>query len=1032
MSGSSIKCPRCLAVLKLKAEVSPDREVTCPKCRQKFRMGAVAAGISAAGKSPDEKVSASATDPTTKDQQQLENQTAENSTAEAGNPQEGENSPQPVGGAGPVKLVGAVVVTAILALGAGYFLFGPKSDVVNNNKVPSRVPGGDDTPGGGDDGGVSSGSGSGSGGTTDPVEQPGSESGDSDRTVNQLVEVEQESIPTPASRNQFVGHSEDVWAIAISPNETRLATASPNELIVWNVNSRKPLMKWEAPEKSENDLRWISLLFSPDEKVLAELIKDEYRTGWSYPAQLRLWNLHTGEQLATFPVQSFESTNITSSSVQGRKAPLPVVFDSSSKRIFAVSSDRKILLIDCQSGKVTRTIDAASQFSNVEENSPLQIAVAPDGSKIAAVHGTDQVVVWDLRNADDRAEVVTGSARELANVIFSPNGAKLMVGGDRLEFWNILPNGDLSRGATQPHTVEGEICNHPERNSIVGHFKFNSKRQVNELSWDGQSPAFSPSGPDGDGYHFESLEGGRFTQLTETAIGLIDDQHLNVVDWRPVSGLQFSAVAPSGRFVVYSKYAENNSAESSTPQPIEIVEWQPETELVTEPIRKIPAWPGEEENRNGDEKKLLGFNHSNVWSVFEEDAPAEKGEMNRVVIWHPASPTPFAIPAQDIRPESVYGSRDGQKLLAYKIEKSGKNERFLIDWFDVGAPKASARRLAIPRLSYNNQIGWQELRCLDISDDGKFAAFYRHRDQALGAGQKQSNQISEQQIVVINLDDPNSTKTVWKDDIKNVQVGKRFARFSPDGSRIALMIEGIVRSDSGYEHQGEYQLHIANLKDDQSQVTDLFPFAERQSLTWSSDGQYLLAKETGRPTVNLAARLWEVKSIGEPNVSGRSYPHVVNAIIHPDCQHLLTIDQGTNDGSRPGEVVAWDLSNGQKSWSYSLKDAGVVPVPTFNGRHEWVVSHMELSPDGTSLALAIGEHLVLIDPKTGDRQRLIEVHAHRQGGYNYKVNNEIVDFKFSAGGDQIVSIAENGAMFVSATGIEPIEAPAAAVEEAVE
>ena len=303
MSGSSIKCPRCLAVLKLKAEVSPDREVTCPKCRQKFRMGAVAGAGSATRKSPEENVSAAATDSLSDQEKQ---------TADAGNISGAENATPPAAGSSSLKMVSAVIVAAILVVGTGYFLLGPKSDVVNNNKVPPRIPAKDDTPGGGDDGGGSSGSGSGSGGTTDPVEQPGSDSGDSSSTVNRLVEVDQESIPAPASRNHFVGHTEDVWAIAISPNETRLATASPNELIVWNVNSRKPLMKWEAPEKSENDLRWISLLFSPDEKVLAELIKDEYRTGWSYPAQLRLWNLHTGEQLATFPVQSFESTNITS------------------------------------------------------------------------------------------------------------------------------------------------------------------------------------------------------------------------------------------------------------------------------------------------------------------------------------------------------------------------------------------------------------------------------------------------------------------------------------------------------------------------------------------------------------------------------------------------------------------------------------------------------------------------------------------------------------------------------------------------
>ncbi|TWT43528.1 hypothetical protein KOR42_44690 [Thalassoglobus neptunius] len=1024
MSGSSIKCPRCLAVLKLKAEVSPDREVTCPKCRQKFRMGAVAGADLTTRNEPEEKATAA---PAATADSNSEN---ESQTADAGTSAGTEDASAPAAGASSLKMVGAVVVAAILVLGAGFFLFGPKSDVVNNNKVSRQIPGKDDTPGGGDDGGGGSGNGSGSGGgTTDPAEQPGSGSGDSSATVNRLVEVDQKSIPAPASRNHFVGHTEDVWAIAISPNETRLATASPNELIVWNVNSRKPLMKWEAPEKSENDLRWISLLFSPDEKVLAELIKDEYQTGWSYPAQLRLWNLHTGEQLATFPVQSFESTNITSSRPQGLEAPLPVVFDSSSKRIFAVSSDRKILLIDCQTGKVTRTIDAASQFSNVEEDSRLQIGVSPDGSKIAAVHGTDQVAVWNLRDATDRPVTATGSARELANVIFSPDGSKLMVGGDRLEFWNILPSGDLSRGATQPHTVEGKICNHPKRNSIVGHFKLNSREQVNELSWDSQNPAFSPSGPEGDGYHFESLEKGHFTQLTETAIGLIDDQHLNVVDWRPVSGLRFSAVAPSGRFVVYSK---NNSGESSPPQPIEIIEWQEEAELVTNPIRTVPAWPGEEDSSDGDDKKLLGFPHSKLWSVFEEEAPTKNGKINRVVVWHPSLPTPFVRLSPGLPPESVCGSADGTRLLAVVTAGSSSMQNFLIKWFDVKDPTGSDKQIAMFKFTYQNPRGWSELRCLDISDDGKLAAIYRHRDQALAAGQKQSNQILEQQIVVINLDDPSSQKTVWEDSLDRVSFGKRFARFSPDGSQIALLIEGVLHTDAGYENRDEYRLEIVRLADEQRQVTNLFPFPQRNSLSWSSDSRFLLAKEIGRPTVDLAARLWEVSSIGEPNVSGRSYPHVVNAIIHSDNQHLLTIDQGTNDDGRAGDVVAWDLSSGQKSWSYSLNEVGVVPIPAFNGRHNWEVSQMELSPDGTSLALAIGEHLVLIDPKTGDRQRMIEVHSRRPGGYDEDVRSEIVDFMFSAGGDQIVSIAENGAMFVSATGIEPIEAPAASVEEAVE
>ena len=112
-------------------------------------------------------------------------------------------------------------------------------------------------------------------------------------------------------------HEDDVWAVAFSPDGTKLASGGGDTVSLWDVATaellqtfRRPIeieIPLDAPEELTGDVptdlpaNATSIVFSPDGKVLVS---------GSYDRTIRLWDIATGEQLRTLEGHTYSITSV--------------------------------------------------------------------------------------------------------------------------------------------------------------------------------------------------------------------------------------------------------------------------------------------------------------------------------------------------------------------------------------------------------------------------------------------------------------------------------------------------------------------------------------------------------------------------------------------------------------------------------------------------------------------------------------------------------------------------------------------------
>ena len=190
------------------------------------------------------------------------------------------------------------------------------------------------------------------------------------------------------------GHSDCIYAIALSPDAKTLATASYDKLIkLWDVATGKEIRTL----KDHIDAIY-ALDFTPDGKRLISGAAD--RT-------VKVWNPETGERLYTMG-EPMDGINAVAISPDG-------------KRVVAGGGDKTIRLwaLGEKSGELL-----ASQIAH--EDAILKLAFSPDGKRIVSTAADRSMKTFD---AQDLTELKTMETQPdwVSGLVFSADGKQLSV-----------------------------------------------------------------------------------------------------------------------------------------------------------------------------------------------------------------------------------------------------------------------------------------------------------------------------------------------------------------------------------------------------------------------------------------------------------------------------------------------------------------------------------------------------------------------------------------------------------------------------
>jgi WD40 repeat protein len=275
------------------------------------------------------------------------------------------------------------------------------------------------------------------------------------------------SAQEPRLLSSFVGHSDEVRCVAISPDGKTLASGAENTIRLWDVASGK--VQVVLPKAAVFGV--VSLAFSPDGKTLASgtggnkiklwdvgtrmgatlLNKNsEYASplvvfspdgkalasGGQCIREIRLWDLGAGKQTATF--QGHDA--------YGVKA---LAFQQDGKTLASVGHDGQIKLWDMATGINTGTHKTAAWTSAAAFNPDGKIAATAiwtvesiDGKNVVT---DNSVKLWNVATGKEQASL-KGHTEMVLAVVFSPDGKTLATGGEdhTIKLWDVAKGKEIA------------------------------------------------------------------------------------------------------------------------------------------------------------------------------------------------------------------------------------------------------------------------------------------------------------------------------------------------------------------------------------------------------------------------------------------------------------------------------------------------------------------------------------------------------------------------------------------------------------
>jgi PKD repeat protein len=304
-----------------------------------------------------------------------------------------------------------------------------------------------------------------------------------DMTVAGLPPAPPVGVPQVTPVATFIGHSDDVNAVAWNPDNLRIVTGSSDGSIrLWDTNG--------------STLETLTPGHTDDVNALA-------------------WDA-TGSQLAS---ASSDDTAIIWSVINGQPAMLAltlsghtddvnaVAWSPDNSRVATASSDGSVLIWDLVSGTPSSPYAVGG---GVELNA---VAWSPDGSIIVAGGSDGNIYVWDVASATPLT-TISGHTDEVNSVGFRPGTLQLLSGSDddTIRIWDVSTATQLVNISSEAGNVNAVAWNGTQRfataqengNAIVWDVDSQSaiaelighSDDVTSLSWNATGNALATGGDD--------------------------------------------------------------------------------------------------------------------------------------------------------------------------------------------------------------------------------------------------------------------------------------------------------------------------------------------------------------------------------------------------------------------------------------------------------------------------------------------------------------------------------------------------------
>jgi len=221
-------------------------------------------------------------------------------------------------------------------------------------------------------------------------------------------------------------HEHEVYRLALSPDTRYLASATAGDMLrIWDLSTRQVVAQRMEPQS------FFGMAFSPTEPgVIAT----------SHYQKIRIWNFHTGQEIATL---SGHHSFIKS-----------IVFSPDGRLLASGTGDLlrgdsgEVRLWDAQTGRAI--------FALQGHTDPIYaLAFAPNGRYLASASQDKTAKLWDVETGQE-ALTLRGHTDTVRSVAFSPQGQRLATASadSTIRIWDAAPWSEESLAArvrTLPH-----------------------------------------------------------------------------------------------------------------------------------------------------------------------------------------------------------------------------------------------------------------------------------------------------------------------------------------------------------------------------------------------------------------------------------------------------------------------------------------------------------------------------------------------------------------------------------------------------